>query len=73
LIGGGGSSFKTTDLAQRLEIAPGELYLPKENWRKTKQADQKQTSSSQSNQKSNDIWSKISDIWQIIEKNRQKQ
>ena len=74
LIGGGGSSFKTTDLALRLEIAPSELYLPKENWRETKQVDQKQSSSSsQNNQKSNDIWSKINDIWQIIEKNRQKQ
>ena len=73
LIGGGGSSFKTTDHALRFEIAPGELYLPKFDWRKTKQQDQKQTtSSSQGNQKSNDIWSKINDIWQIIEKNRQK-
>lgn len=76
LIGGGGSSFKTTDHALRLEIAPGELYLPKLDWRETKQQGETQTSSSsssQSNQKSNDIWSKISDIWQIIEKNRQKQ
>ena len=74
LIGGGGSSHKNSDLALRFEIAPGELYLPKFDWRKTKQQDQKQaTSSSQGNQKSNDIWSKINDIWQIIEKNRQKQ
>ena len=73
LIGGGGSSHKNSDLALRFEIAPGELYLPKFDWRKTKQQDQKQTtSSSQGNQKSNDIWSKINDIWQIIEKNRQK-
>ena len=73
LIGGGGSSHKNNDLALRFEIAPGELYLPKFDWRKTKQQDQKQAaSSSQGNQKSNDIWSKINDIWQIIEKNRQK-
>ena len=72
LIGAGGSKHKDDTLGLRLEVAPSELYLPKFEWKKTKEQ-KATTTTTTGNQKANDIWSKINDIWQIIEKNRQKQ
>ena len=70
LIGAGGSKHKDNTLGLRLEVAPSELVLPKQDWRKTKET--KSTQETKKTSEIDDILSKIGDIWSIFEKNRQK-